>query len=138
MAKTLHSQVLAAITDRNVWEEKQRVWYEMRHLGLPRRNKPFPNAADLHLPLADNAVEQQKPFYVGSVFSRQTLASFTPLRSDMLEASAAAAECLDWKLKKESNYRGEFDFLLDAMLVCGRGVLKIRWNSDEKRLEFQS
>lgn len=125
MARTLHDQVWQALKDRQVWEERQRVFYALRRDGLRRRNKPFKGAADLHLPIVDNAVEKLKPYYINGIFGRQQLASFTPLRRQLGEASAQAAECLDWKLRKESNFPEAVAHVFDLKLVCGRGVLKV-------------
>lgn len=138
MARTLDDRIWQALKDRGTWEERQRTFYALRRDGLRRRRKPFPGAADLHLPIADNAVEKQKAFYLNGIFGRQQLASFTPLRQQMAEASASAAECLDWKLRKESNYPRETAHLIDMMLGCGRPVLKVRWDPEAKRLAFDA
>ena len=139
-----------------MWEERQKLWYALRHDGLRRRNKPFKGAADLHLPIADNAVEKLKPYYINSIFSRQQLASFTPLGDGTgdgvsglgsgvsgqdarpktpdaigADASAAAAQSLDWRIRNETNFKRKVHALIDSMLVCGRGILKVRW--DKKR-----
>lgn len=138
MARTLHERVTQALQDRETWEERQRVFYALRRDGLRRRNKPFKGAADLNLPIADNAVEKLKPYYINGIFGRQQLASFTPLRRQLGEASAQAAECLDWKLRKESNYPRQTAHLIDLALVCGRGILKVRWDAELKRLAFDA
>jgi hypothetical protein len=100
--------------------------------GLRRRNKPFPGASDLHLPIADSAIEKLKPYYVNSVFSRQLLASFTSLAHDLGDASAAAAEFCDYKIRKESNYPRQFGYFCHWMLGSGRGLLKVRWDSEAR------
>lgn len=129
MAKTLHDKILGALDGRGVWEERQQLFYQMRHEGLKRRNKPFRGAADLHLPIADNAVSKLKPYYINSIFGRQRLASFTPLRQQQGDATQGAADYLDWKLRNESNFPLEMAYLIDAMLVCGNPVLKLRWDA---------
>ena len=128
MAKKLHEKILGALDGRSVWEERQRIFYEMRHEGLRRRNKPFKGAADLHLPVGDNAVGKLKPYYINAIFGRQRLASFTPLPQQHRDATSAAADFLDWKLRNESNFALEIAYLIDAMLVCGNPVLKLRWD----------
>lgn len=134
MSKQIQAQLLDMLGRRNVWEQRQRVWYEMVRDGLSRKNKPFPGAANLHLPIADNAVEKLKPYYVNSVFSRPVLASFTPMGAEpqTASASAAAAECLDWKLRKESNYPKEFAYFSHLTLTCGRALMKCRWDAEAR------
>lgn len=128
MGKTLHEKLLGALQERSVWEERQALYYEMRHLGIARRNKPFKGAADLHLPLADNAVEKLKPYYINSIFGRQRLASFTTLQQQLGSATSAAADFLDWNLKNQSNFNLQIAYIVDLMLVSGPPVLKVRWD----------
>lgn len=128
MAKQLHEKILNALDGRGVWEERQQLFYQMRHEGLRRRTKPFRGAADLHLPIGDNAVSKLKPYYINSIFGRQRLASFTPLRTQLASATAGAADFLDWKLRNETNFALEMAYVIDAMLVCGNPVLKLRWD----------
>ena len=52
-----HKEILQAISDRGTWERRQATWYQMRHDGLRRKNKPWPNAADMHFPLGDMQIE---------------------------------------------------------------------------------
>lgn len=151
MSRAIHSRLVEFLQARGVWEERQRLWYEMLHDGIPRRSKPFPGAANLHLPLADNAVQKLKPYYVNSVFSRQRLASFTVLGEVSGQvpqgeataapgASSAAADCLDWKLRKESNFPKAYTRLVHLFLGCGRAFLKIRWDTMRRggRLAFEA
>ena len=36
----LNASVLQDLADRSVWDTRQRMFYEMRHHGLRRKNKP--------------------------------------------------------------------------------------------------
>lgn len=132
MSKEIQTELLQRLADRGTWEQRQRIWYEMVRDGLTRRNKPFPGAADLHLPIADNAVEKLKPYYVTSIFSRNTLASFRSLKADLASAADAAAEALDWALRNESNFQWEMGFLTHYMLAQGRGIMKTRWDHEAR------
>ncbi len=128
MPKKLHDKLLGALQERSVWEERQALYYEMRHQGIARRNKPFKGAADLHLPLADNAVSKRKPYEVNSIFSRQRLASFTALRAQQKNATSGAADYLDWQLRNRSNYELQVHYVVDLMMVSGPPVLKTYWD----------
>ncbi len=133
MAKKLHEKLMGALQERSVWEERQALYYEMRHQGIPRRNKPFKGAADLHLPLADNAVEKLKPYYVNSIFGRQRLASFTALKQQLKAATSGAADYLDWQMRNRSNYELQVSYVIDLMLVSGPPVLKTWWDRKANR-----
>jgi len=141
VSKEIQKKILELLPQRSEWEQRQRIWYEMLRDGLRRRNKPYPGAANLHLPIADNAVEKLKPYYINAVFGRHLLASFTPLHREDASTATAAAEGLDWKLRKESNYPKEFGYLTHLMLGCGRVVMKCRWErrkGGNGRLAFQA
>ena len=53
---SLQGQIVEAVGQRSPWEIRQTRWYELRHHGLRRTNKPWPKAADLHWPLIDTAI----------------------------------------------------------------------------------
>lgn len=136
MHKSLTDRIWCALKDRTTWEERQRVFYAMRRDGLRRRKKPYPGAADLHLPIADNAVSKLKPYDINGVFGRQVLASFTALRSQQAEASARAAQFLDWNLRNRSNFARAYARAVDRKYVAGRAILKVRWDADAGGVTF--
>lgn len=138
MNETLHTAVLKTLSDRQNWEQRQRVWYQMRHNGLPRRHKPFKGAADLHFPLIDTAIEKLKPFYFSQVWGAPRLAEFVARDEQLAEATAAAADYLDWTLREETDLELELLTAIDWMLLSGRGILKVRWDTQSKRIVFEA
>ncbi|MEW6303510.1 MAG: hypothetical protein AB1705_08575 [Verrucomicrobiota bacterium] len=140
MSQQLHQNLLQCLTDRAIWEQRQRVWYQMRHDGLRRRNKPFPAAADLHFPLVDTVIEKLKPFYFNQLFNDELLAEFVSLQDQVKDAGDAAAEWMDYKLKQETDLEEEVLSMTDTMLLRGRGILKFYWHADgpQGRLVFES
>lgn len=138
MSRVLYDKVVQALTDRKGWEDRQRVWYMMRHNGLPRRNKPFPGAADLHFPLIDGTIDKFKPFYLNTVFGTQQLATFTPLRDMLKDAQAAAEQGFDWLTRNKTNFEEELDYTFDAMLLSGRCVMKHRWDQEKAAVVYET
>lgn len=138
MSRELHQRVLDAIGDRKAWEDKQRIWYTMRHNGIPRRRKPFEGAADLHFPLIDSTIDKFKPFYLNAAFGTQQLASFTPLGQQLADAQAAGEQAFDWLTRNKTNFEEELDATFDAMLLAGRTVMKVRWDDAEKTVEYEA
>ncbi len=127
---TLQSQIHDALRDRTVWEDRQRVFYEMRHQGLRRLNKPFPGAADLHFPLADSIIEKLKPFYFAQLHSTDTFATLSCRRPGQDAAlTEAATRWLDYKLRLRSNFQGETLIAIDRMLASGAAPLKVYWDA---------
>lgn len=120
------------------WEEKQRMFYEMRHEGLRRRSKPFPTAADLHYPLIDGTIDKLKPFYFAQIFGQEVCASFAALKTGATEGARAVANWFDWKLKQRSNWFDESLALIDNMCMGGSAPLKIWWDVAAKRLAFDA
>lgn len=130
--------IQAAITARKNWEDRQSTWYQMRHDGLRRRNKPWPNAADMHYALADGIIEKLKPTYVSQVYATDTIATFSALAAEFSPYQAGAAQWLDHQLKEESNFEEETDIFIDMMLERGRCPVKLYWDNDAKQLAFEA
>lgn len=138
MSKSLADSVLNDLKDRVEWEKRQEIWAKMRHDGLRRANPPWQNAADLHFPLGDTFVERHKPFYVQQLRSSQQLAQFVPDHAAAAAFTNSAAGWFDYKLKCKSNFQTEILFEIDGMLELGKNLLKITWDVDEKRLDFEA
>lgn len=135
-SQALHSEILDAIKARSGWDNKQEVYYQMRHDGLRRKRKPYANAADLHQPLIDAAIEKLKPFYHSQAFGPQRLVEFVARRSDLRPHCEAASDGFDWILREETNLSLSLLSAVDYMLVRGRGILKVVWDPDDKALSF--
>lgn len=139
MSRALHSLVLADLSARKSgWEDRQRVFYDMRHNGLPRQNKPLPDSADLHYPLVDGMIEKLKPFYFAQVWGQELLAEFTALKAQPPELTTQAARAFDWHLKEKTNLFRENLALDDLMLMGGTGVMKLWWEIDDGALAFDA
>ena len=138
MNKELHSSILGDVTARTQWEQKQRIWYRMRHDGLRRKNKPYPHASDLHFPLADTQIEKHKPYFYMQIFQGELLASFAALKSEMQEFAEHNAQWFDYQLKQLSNFQPEMMHLVDYLTVGGKCPLKILWNASKEKLEFDA
>jgi hypothetical protein len=138
MSAELNGKVLSALSARKGWEEKQRVWYRMRHEGLGRRKPPFPGAADLHFPLIDGAIDKIKPFYYNQIFQGERIAEFTALEADLAAQRESAADFFNWEVREETNFETEILTAIDEMLLRGRGVLKVFWDPFKERLCFSA
>lgn len=126
----LRDQILQDIKTREQWLRRQAIWYQMRHDGIRRRNKPWPNASDLHFPLADSIIERLKPFYFNQLFATETLASFISSDRSLDSVTTDIGYWFDYKLKQESNIETEALICIDQMLMAGMDVMKVRWNPD--------
>lgn len=136
---SLHSKVLDALADRANWEDKQRIYYKMRHDGLRRKKKPFPGCADLHYPLIDQQITKAKPFYKNQAYTSDRLAVFSSMRpNELKDVAASAADYFDWHVKQKTNFSKELLSLTDTMLLTGKGIMKVRWDVLDKKLEYES
>ena len=133
-----HDDIMAALTARKHWEQRQATWYQMRHDGLRRRNKPWPNAADMHYPLADGIIEKLKPTYISQIYATDTICSFAALTSDFSTYQAGAAQWFDHQLKQESNFEEEIDIAIDVMAQTGRCPVKIYWDATRNQMVFEA
>jgi hypothetical protein len=133
-----HEDVLAALEVRKTWEQRQATWYQMRHDGLRRRNKPWAHAADMHFALADGILEKIKPTFVAQVYATDTIASFTALKSEWSNYQAGAAQWFDYQLKQESNFEEEFDIAIDKSAEAGLCPVKVWWNAEDGQVAFEA
>jgi hypothetical protein len=124
MSKQLFDDAQEVIGARATWEQKQRLYYQMRHDGLRRRNKPWPGAADMHFPEVDMVIAKSKPFWEAQATSTERLASFVALQQQQEAETSAAAEFFDYELKQNTNFLTELSRAIDTMLLRGRGVIK--------------
>jgi hypothetical protein len=138
MSKAIHELVLKDLKNRQPWEERQRVWYEMRHNGLPRKSKPFPGAADLHYPLTDGQVDKLKPFYFSQVWGSELLAAFRSKRQQAKEHTQAVAAWYHYQMVEHTNFFDESLSDIDNMLTAGNAVLWFWWDEYEKALVFDA
>jgi hypothetical protein len=134
--QALHSEILQDLKARNTWETRQRTWYQMRHDGLRRRYKPWPNASDLHFPLIDTAIEKLKPYYAEQLWATDTIATFVAKRSQSTNLTTGAAQWFDYKIKQCSNLEDAAVTWIDHMLTSGRAVMKVRWDTKKRCVCF--
>lgn len=136
--KSLFTKANEIVAARSVWEQKQRLYYQMRHDGLRRRDKPFPRAADMHFPLIDMNIGKAKPFWEAQATSSERLASFVALQAQEKATTTAVADYYDFVLRQESNFEAELIRAIDFMCLRGRGVLSAVVDPfDEYKLVFE-
>lgn len=138
MSAPKHEDILTAVKDRSKWEDRQGIWYQMRHDGLRRKNKPWANAADMHYPLADMLIEKLKPYYIGQIFATDTVASFVGLSAEYQQAQAGAGQWFDFQLKQKSNFEAEMCIVPDIMLEKAKCPVKAFWDARSKQLKFEA
>ena len=138
MSEKLYDSIISDINSRVRWETRQGLWYQMRTDGLARKHKPWPNAADMHFPLVDTTINKLKPGFFQQAMGLNVLATFVPMRQQLAGFTTAAEQWFSYKLLEKSNYGMEMMSWIDHMLVSGRGVVKVYWNPDTKKVEFQS
>ena len=122
--KQLLDNAVRMLTERLVWENKARLYYRMRHEGLPRQSKPFPGCADGHLPLIDNSIRKLKPFDAGQLTGADRIYSFTSLVDQLEDMTDAAADYLTYQLTTQTDFIRKMRSVMDARRLYGRGILK--------------
>ena len=134
----LQGQILTSIEQRSPWELRQTRWYELRHHGIRRTNKPWPKAADLHWPLIDTAIEKLKPLFLQQALGMDVVASFTPMRQQLNAYTKVAEDWFNYKIREKTNFVDEVLSWVDYTLMSGRGVMKCFWNPGDKRVGFEA
>ncbi len=136
---TIFDKVMDALKLRVEWENRLATIYKMRRVGLRRKTKPFPGAADMHYPLADSIIEKQKPYLYNQIFNPTKLATFASWRADQAGESVDASErYFDFKVRHRSNLPKESLILADKVLENGNCILKVFWNEKESQLQFEA
>lgn len=125
MSSKLFSSAHNILLSRLVWENKQRLYYQMRHDGLRRRQKPFPTAADLHYPEIDMNIRRLKPFWMGQVQSGDRLVQFVSMKDQLQTLTDCAADYFDFYLTRRTKFLRKLRVAVDTMLLRGRGCLKV-------------
>ena len=134
----LQGQIVEAVGQRSPWEIRQTRWYELRHHGLRRANKPWPKAADLHWPLIDTAIEKLKPLFLQQALGMDVVASFVPMRQQLNAYTKVAEDWFNYKIRDKTNFTDEVLSWVDYTLMSGRGVMKCFWNPGDKRVGFEA
>ena len=134
----LYASILSDLSGRTSWDERCKMFYEMRHHGLRRKNKPWPGASDIHVPIGDMSIQKLLPYYFQQIFATDVLAQFVPVVAQSSAVTTAASQWFDYQLKQRSKLETEILTVIDHILVSGRGVMKTYWNSERARLEFQA
>lgn len=135
--RELVDAVLDDLSNRDRWDTRQSMLYEMRFRGLRRKSKPWPGASDVHWPLADSVIEKLKPFYVAQLYASDQLAVFVPEGPEAkMDQAADVSRWFDWHMRQRSNFESEMMSVADWLLMCGRPAVKVCWDVDRKRLEF--
>jgi len=138
MKDPTHDDVLNAIKARSEWERRQATWYQMRHDGLRRRSKPWPNAADMHFPLADMLIEKLKPTYIAQIYATETIASFVAESAEHQAYQSACAQWFDYQLKQKTNFEDAAPIAVDTMLQAAKTVVKVYWEAERNQLVFEA
>jgi hypothetical protein len=133
-----HEEVLDALAARKDWEERQRTWVQMRHDGIRRRNKPWPNAADMHFPLGDIQVEKLKPHYIAQVYAQELAASFRATKPEYVSFANNAAQWFNDQLKEETNFEEEIAIAIDSMLEGAKSVVKVYWDPKKQQIQYDA
>lgn len=136
------SEIVEAVREdleaRDQWDHRQSMFYDMRHHGLRRTQKPWPNASDVHFPLCDSIIERLKPVYFQQLFTSDLIARFVPDSSGMQtqEMTNAAALWYDYQVRHSTEFELEVLRAIDMVLLAGRSAVKVGWDADAQRIQF--
>ena len=140
---TLQGQAEAVRTSRGTWEERFDRFYRKRYGVRPARNFPWPNAANLHIPIVDKHIRKMKPAYLNLIWSQRPIANFVPDDPDPVAFDMALRneETVEWTF--DHLLRSNMDFFLSSSLLTDRclergiAVAKIVWDYRETRPRVQ-
>jgi hypothetical protein len=134
----LYEEINNDLQDRSKWEARQILWAKMRGQGVGRANRPWPGAANVHVPVADTIIGKLKPYYVVWIFGPELLASFYSLEEQGDSYTDSVAQWFDYKVREISNFSEQAICAIDSCLQNGMGVIKTYWDVAANRLAFAS
>jgi|SRR5215475_305068 len=134
----LYEDICSDLEDRQSWESRQVLWHKMRGQGVGRANRPWPGAANVHVPVADTIIGKLKPYYVVWIFGPELLASFYSLEEQGDSYTDSVAQWFDYKVRENSNFSEAAVCAIDSCLQNGMGILKPYWDAAAERLAFAS
>ena len=134
----LYEQICDDLKDRQAWESRQILWSKMRNQGVKRTRKPWPGAADMHVPIGDTIINKLKAYYVQWIFGPELLASFYALEDQGDSYTDSVAQWFDYQVRENTNFPTMAICAIDSLLQNGMGFLKPYWDSGKERLAFAS
>ena len=136
--KELYEDICEDLKDRQAWESRQILWAKMRNQGVKRTRKPWPGAADMHVPIGDTIINKLKAYYVQWIFGPELLASFYALEDQGDSYTDSVAQWFDYQVRENTNFPTMAICAIDSLLQNGMGFLKPYWDSGKERLAFAS
>jgi hypothetical protein len=134
----LYSDICNDLDDRKEWEQRQIIWHQMRGPGVRRSLKPWPGAADSHVPIGDTVITKIKAYYAQWIFGPELLASFYSKMPVGEGYTSSVARWFDYQVRQCSNFNVQTVCAIDSCLQNGLGILKIWWDYMAQRLCFTS
>ena len=124
------------LKDRESWQNRQILWSRMRGQGVKRTRKPWPGAADMHVPIGDTIIAKLKAYYVQWIFGPELLASFYSLSDQGDSYTDSVAQWFDYQVRECSNFPTMAICAIDSCLQNGMGFLKPYWDEPQRETSF--
>jgi hypothetical protein len=134
----IYEKIVDDLEDRQAYERRQILWARMRKEGVKRPRKPWPGAADAHVPIGDTIISKLKAYYIQWIFGPELLASFYALEDQGDSYTDSVAQWFDYQVRESSNFPNAAICAIDSLLQNGAGFLKPYWDADKERLAFAS
>jgi hypothetical protein len=134
----LYEDISNDLQDRDKWQNRQIIWSKMRGQGVGRSNRPWPGAANVHVPVADTIITKLKPYYVVWIVGPELRASFYSLESQGDSYTDSVAQWFDYKVRESSNFTEATICAIDSCLQNGLGIVKSYWDEAASRVAFAS
>jgi hypothetical protein len=136
--KELFGSICDDLRHRAKWEARQSRWMVMRDFGLKRLAKPWPAAADMHIPLGDTIINKLKAYYIQWIFGPELLAAFYSLKDQGDSYTDNVAQWFNYQVREKSNFPIQTMVMVDSILQNGLGFVKTYWDTQYNCLSFQS
>lgn len=120
---------------RGGWLEKRARWYQLWLVQPdPNRRPPWPDGANVALPLMASACNQFQARSYQSIFQAPGLVKVLPMEANDHGRAGRVEAFLNWQLSQEmTEYEGEMDKLLQKLPIDGVAFTKLHWSTTKQR-----
>jgi len=137
LGQRIHTETDNDLQDRRGWEEKVEVWTKLWMCEPPSdRVGPWPDSANLCVPILASASEQQHDIAYSSFFEvdDQEYVGCKPVEEADIDAAERCGRVMNWQLGSQMyEYEIEHDRLLSAWPNDGVAFKKWWWDDKKKR-----
>ena len=135
LVRTIHSDYLAALLDRQDWETRLVEWDNMYHGRLPRKDFPWPGCSNFNVPLVMLGVETLKPRLTETILGGDPIIIAKPTEALDDKKRDVVELFMNWQIQNELDLNSLITESAHRFLIPGTVVIKVLWRTDRRKIK---